>query len=64
MRRVGVDDQQISQLLTDQMNRLTEDDKKYLGEVFLPDFREIAASFSGEDVVSRAEHGSPLRDHC
>jgi hypothetical protein len=45
MRRVGVDDQQISQLRTDQLNRLTEDDKKYLGEVFLPDFREMLRLF-------------------
>ena len=45
MRRVGVDDQKIAQLLADQLNALTEDDKKYLGEVFLPDFREMLRLF-------------------
>jgi hypothetical protein len=45
MRKVGVDDQKISQLLTDQLNALTEDDKKYLGEIFLPDFREMLRLF-------------------
>jgi hypothetical protein len=45
MRRVGVDDQKISQILADQLNALTEDDKKYLGEVFLPDFREMLRLF-------------------
>jgi hypothetical protein len=45
MRKVGVDNQNIAQLLTSQLDALAEDDKKYLGEVFLPDFREMLRLF-------------------
>jgi hypothetical protein len=45
MRRVGIESQNISQDLASQLDALTEDDKKYLEEVFLPDFREMLRLF-------------------
>jgi hypothetical protein len=53
MRRVGVDEQRISELQTSALNNLSYDDQSYLKDVFLPDFREMLRLF--KEKTSLAE---------
>jgi hypothetical protein len=45
MRKMGATHQTISELLSSQLDRLTDDDKKHLEEVMLPDFCEMLRLF-------------------